>query len=185
MWTAIALRVLPLVAKLRPYAVLIGLVVWIASLTAVGVWQNKTGHAVERATWLERETTELSAANVEIMRLNAVARQTERLTAETLNQIAIQYEEDKTDALRERDAVIADLRAGNRRLRDPGATRQPGLGGASGSATSPRQCDGPEAGELSGQTSEFLVGLMAEADEVVKQLTACQAVIRADRETLR
>lgn len=180
MWLSL-LRLVPFLGKLRPYAALIGVVVWLASLAAVGIWQNGVGHAVERADWLQRETTELTAANAEIVRLNAQARLAERLTAETMNAIAIQYEEDKINEIRERDAVIADLRAGNIRLRDRNATRQPGAGGTPGSPTSPRQCDGAEAGELSGPTSEFLIGLMAEADEVVKQLTACQAVIRADR----
>lgn len=43
--------------------------------------------------------------------------------------------------------------------------------------------DGEARTELSGEVAAFLLALANEADEVVLQLTACQAVITSDRQT--
>lgn len=81
---------------------------------------------------------------------------------------------ENTDAIAERDGLLADLRAGNLRLRDK--FRCPS-GGVSGTAGSAAGGDGPEGGVLSVEDQTFLVRLGAEADDVARQLTACQAIL--------
>lgn len=74
-----------------------------------------------------------------------------------------------------RDRTIADLHAGAAQLRSrftcPAAADLPGAANSTGS--------GDEAGEggLQAADGEFLVRLAAEADAVVLQLQACQAIV--------
>lgn len=89
--------------------------------------------------------------------------------------ISAQLEQDKEQIANEKDAVIADLRAGNVRLRNrftcptPAVSQEPGASG---------QRNGGEGSGLLEQDAEFLVRLAAEADERVKQLQACQNVLK-------
>lgn len=81
---------------------------------------------------------------------------------------------ENTDALVERDGLIADLRAGNVRLRDKFRCpdrRVPDVAGPPGGS------DGSEGGYLSIEDQTLLVRLGAEADAITRQLTACQAII--------
>lgn len=81
---------------------------------------------------------------------------------------------ENTDALAERDRLLADLRAGNVRLRDKFRCPDRRLPGATGPAAG---SDGAEGGVLSVEDQEFLVRLGAEADDVARQLTACQTIL--------
>lgn len=157
------------------------LAVWAASLASVGFWQNGVGHVEERVVWQEKDRTELRNANAEIERLNNEARSEEAAKAKQLNQIAVAYEKDKEYELKKRDSVIADLRAGSIRLRDPGAGVKAGSSETSGSESSTSKCDGGQGEELSRPLGEFLVSLAIEADSVVDQLHSCQCVVKSDR----
>ena len=104
------------------------------------------------------------------------ARSREHQMAEVQATIADTLERSKTDALRKKDAVIADLRAGALRLPIPASV--PGAGETAASA-----CE-----RTLGTTAEFLrqvvetaVSEASRADAVVLQLQACQAVLLADR----
>lgn len=81
---------------------------------------------------------------------------------------------ENTDALAERDGLLADLRAGNVRLRDKFRCPDRRLPAAPGPAAG---SDGAEGGGLSVTDAQFLVRLGAEADDVARQLTACQAIL--------
>lgn len=174
----------------KPYAVAVAGLLWLASLAAVGGWQHGAGQGAERLRWETRENTQLRNANATIKRLQDEARQKEHEHAGRLAGIAAQLEQEKQRETEKRDRLIADLRAANVRLRDPGAvTVRPGgcssgetaagAGERDGGAGS--ELHGPAAGVLSGEASEFLVRLSSEADEVARQLAQCQAVVRSDR----
>jgi hypothetical protein len=90
--------------------------------------------------------------------------------------IAETLERSKTDALRKKDAVIADLRAGALRLPIPASVPGPGE-----SATATCERDARTTREFLGPFLEATATLYAEADLVAQQLAACQAIIRADR----
>lgn len=167
---------------MNPWAILGVVVLWIASLAAVGSWQNDAGHVAERDGWIKRENTELREANAKIKQLEDEARLQEHRWAQNQADIAALLEKERQDAKRKTDRLIADYRAGTLRLRDPSAARQQ-AGGSQGSATAaaPGQCDGTAPGGLSGEAAEFLFNLTGEANEVTDQLTACQAVIVSDR----
>lgn len=166
---------------MNPWLMLGLVLAWIASLFAVGSWQNDAGHVAEKSAWQTRENIELAQANAKIIVLNQAVRDQEHRSAEQINQIAIVYEKDKSHEIEKRDAVIAHLRAGTLRLFDPASAIGTDGNTTGQTAASSRCGDGTASGELSGQTGEFLVSLASESDEVVRQLTTCQSVITEDR----
>ena len=76
------------------------------------------------------------------------------------------------------DRTIAELRAGTRKLRDrftcPASAAQ-----VTGSTTG---SDGASQAGLLGSDAEFLISEAERADKVVNQLTACQNILKAERE---
>lgn len=104
------------------------------------------------------------------------ARDREHQMAEVQATIADTLERSKTDALRKKDAVIADLRAGSLRLPIPASV--PGAGETAAAAC---ERDARATRQFLGPFLEATATLHAEADLVAEQLAACQAVIRADR----
>jgi hypothetical protein len=168
---------------MNPY-VIIGLIVaWVASLAGVGYWQNEAGHVDERTTWQTRENGELRTANATITALQEQARKSEHDHAAALATVSTDYERKLSDANKQRAADAAALRAGTLRLRDPnptGLSTCGGLGAQIGAGAGRR--DGPEGGELSEAAAEFLLGFASDADDVARQLAACQEVVVKDRE---
>lgn len=153
---------------------------WLASLVVVGGWQNASGHAAERLMVTQRDNADLITANQTITDLTNKRITDNAEHATRLSLISQQLEKEKQDESKKRDRVIADLRAERVRLRDPGSPSPTG-GSGNGITTGTSKCDGEARGFLSNETAEFLVRLTGEADEVVHQLTECQAVVMSDR----
>lgn len=166
---------------MNPYVILAVVVMWAGSLFGVGRWQNEAGHTAERVTWQAKTNQELAQANAKIIQLETAARAQEQQHAAQLEQVATTYEKEKADVTAQKDSVIAQLRAGAIRLHDPYSPGFKAPGSPTSPAASTGRCDGGAGSELSQRTSEFLVGLASRADEVVKQLQACQAVVKSDR----
>lgn len=168
---------------MNPYFIIGLIVAWLASLVGVGYWQNEAGHVDERTTWQTRENGELRTANATIKALQEQARQSEHDHAAALAAVSTDYERKLSDANKQRAADAAALRAGTLRLRDPnppGLRACGGLGAQVGAGAGRR--DGPEGGELSEAAAGFLLELASDADDIARQLTACQAVVVHDRE---
>lgn len=104
---------------------------------------------------------------------------------------ATEFERGKADAQKTVAAAVARVRAGDR-LRDPGragcsaaspagpvSAAKPGAGGGDGRAQA--RLPEPAVGILSADASEFLVRLAGEADDVARQLAACQRIVEAGR----
>lgn len=175
-------------------ALVIGILIALVALVGVvksylnGIAEEsyKAGMHDERAKWLAREAKELAAANAEIQRLQAEAREEEGHHAEMLYAISKDYEKEIGNAKRARDLALDAIRSGSLRLRDPGirtsACPSPRLGPAGQTAAAPGERDGAAGADLSVQAGVFLLELAAEADDVVRQLTSCQTVVATDRE---
>jgi len=73
------------------------------------------------------------------------------------------------------DARTLILRDPNRNAEASGNCAAPTASGSSGG-------DGRSGAELPAKTSQFLLSLAAEADSVTMQLSACQAILRSERE---
>lgn len=132
---------------------------------------------------LEKGRAELGAYRTQITKLTEKVRaDTELMEAEQREAIAFAVETQRQGdlyALQNRDRVIAGLRSGTVRLREhftcpavAGVPQTPAGAGAS---------DGTEAGGLSREDAEFLVREAGRADDVVRQLTACQAILKSER----
>lgn len=163
---------------------IIGLL-WIATLAGVGWWQNDAGHVAERTTWQGRENSQLRTANSRIKTMEEGARKAEQDHALAMAAISTDYERKLSDANKQRAADIAAVRAGTLRLRDPGAPGLYPFGGIAAQAgPGACQCNGTQGSELSAAAGEFLFGLADDADDLARQLTACQAVVVKDRKTI-
>nr|WP_314710603.1 lysis system i-spanin subunit Rz [uncultured Comamonas sp.] len=150
-----------------------------------GEQQYQAGLQTERNSWLGRDNEALQIANGLIAELQQKAREQEQVHGTAMAGIAVQHQQDLKHVRTEKDRVIADLRARNLRLRIPTFSASnatcSGSGAVSEAGAGTGQRDGEESAELSGAAAEFLVGLTSEADDVVWQLSACQAVVLADR----
>ncbi|WP_416242773.1 lysis system i-spanin subunit Rz [Azospira sp. APE16] len=154
----------------------------IGAFYAYGQQQFGLGEKVERTAWLDRDNAALTKANDRIKELEDNYRAKEREHAQDMATALAKYQEDLKHEKAAKDRAIADIRSGDLRLRIPVACPE-GAGGSTTAAPGPGAIgrDGETRAELSVQASEFLIGLASEADEVVLQLTACQAVVIADR----
>lgn len=166
---------------MNPYVIIGLLIAWVASLGAVGWWQNDAGHTAERVVWQKRDNEALTKANAAIKRLEEEARASELRHAEDLNVISTGYQKELVNAKAQKDRDVAAARAGTLglRFRAEGGTCPGGTGQATASSGGR---DGPATAELPSEIAAGLFALADDADEVVLQLTACQAVIRSDRE---
>lgn len=140
-------------------------------------WAYNNGATAEKLLYKSQENSELKARAAEIDRLN------EKLAADAmahnleLNEISAKYQEEKANEKATYDRTIASLRAGTISLRDKYANSKPAAcAGITPDAFPTVGGHNGETGtELSQPVAEFLIGLTSEADEVVKQLSACQA----------
>lgn len=143
----------------------------------------KAGAASVQTRWDAQKLVDANAYAQTLEKVDAQHRQQQAQWEQQLAAASTQYQEDKHNVEKQRDAAIAALRAGTLRLRDPGATPTVAVGGSAVPNTA-ASAGGRAAGggaELSRASSEFLLGIAADADEIVQRLTACQAVVRADR----
>jgi len=102
-------------------------------------------------------------------------RATEHAQAEQMANIGAKHEEDRTAAEAVPAAFVADLRAGNLRLRDDLATCHTSRLSEAAAAAGERDARAELRPEVAG--SAFGIAAAAEGD-----VRACQAVIRADRQ---
>jgi len=135
------------------------------------------------AQYAARDKEAEAKAQAKIKELEATRRAVEKEAEDSINRIANQFEKERQNANKIQADLRARLAAGTLRLRDPGAA----------SANADSECrvsqasaatsgsDGGTTGQLSTAASDFLISLAGEADEVARQLAACQAVIRSDR----
>lgn len=170
---------------MNPYLIIGALVAVIASFFA----GQHNGARVERAGWLQKENVELAAANAKILKLEESARDAEHAHAAAVNLISTTYQGELNAARAETKRLSDAARAGSLRLRVHADCQGPG-GGSPGTATAAAGGrDGEAAGDLQGTAAAtlrgddaaFLIDLAGEADEVAKQLGACQAVVLEDR----
>ncbi|RRU23589.1 lysis system i-spanin subunit Rz [Stenotrophomonas sp. 278] len=120
---------------------------------------------------------EASASAAQVQQVNEV-RATEHSQADTLAAIGAKHEEDRAAAEAVPDAVVADLRAGNLRLRDDLATCNTSRLSEAVAGTVERDAGAQLRDEIAGA----LVQIGRDADNHV---LACQAVVAADRAEVR
>ena len=158
-------------------------VAWVLSLTGIGYWQYGEGIKSEHLKWQIRENTELSDANNKIIILNEKIRKKEADHAQSISDISTNYQKELNDANKQNRSLTDAVRSGKLRLRYSYASCQ-GFNGSdtSASSTSASGYNGGTGANLSKEASEFLLELTGEADSVVRQLKACQEIVKEDRD---
>lgn len=157
------------------------LIRWMAGALAVlallaGIWWHghSRGAAGVQAEW----DADRARLNTKLLAQERSVRAAEQQHAQALAAIDAKYQENERNAQLETDRLRAQLRAGTVRLSVPvvaGSCRLPATGAGAGSG------DGAERADIQPAAADDLVALAADADAVVRQLSACQAVVRADR----
>jgi prophage endopeptidase len=153
-------------------------VLWAVERRQYGNDREAAGRAAVQARW---DMAERDHAQREML-LVEHARQRETKAREAYAAAVESLQQENRHAIAERDAVLADAAAGRLRLRDRFRcpTAQPAAG-VPATAAGPVGRDAPEGAFLSGADQEFLVRIGAEADEVTRQLQACQRILTEDR----
>jgi len=168
----------------NPYVLLAAGGFW--AITTVGAYQSGRTRGIEseRLVWQTRENLQLQAANQKIRELAEQAREAERTHAEANAAISDYFQGELQNEKKRHDADLAAVRDGGFRLRDRySAAICPGPDRVPETAAPAERHHGAEGAELSRESTIFLLGLASEADQIVMQLQACQAVIAADRVT--
>ncbi|MCG9076813.1 lysis system i-spanin subunit Rz [Laribacter hongkongensis] len=137
-----------------------------------GAWWHghRTGAAGVQVEW-DADQARMTAR---LLAQEQAARAAEQQHAQALATIDAQYQEKEHHAQLENNRLRAQLRAGTVRLSVPvvaGSCNLPADDSSSGSR------DAAPRAELSAEAADDLVALADDADAIVRQLTACQAVV--------
>lgn len=175
-----------LIAKLTPYktiATLIGIGLLIVAIVAAVMhfynWAYDNGEIHERQKWTEAESKAKTDLLDRAIKAENELRKTQAENQLALNNISAEYQKGLNDAKTKVNDAIAKSRAGDLVLRDKYTTSNAAAcsGVAKSSSSDPGGRNVQTGAELSGQTSEFLIGLANEADDTVRQLAACQTTV--------
>jgi hypothetical protein len=169
----------------KPYLIL-GLVLILATshFGALMFGRNMANNAAKAR--LQKETqaklVQMQELMTENLRLSNEVRAKESAHAAKLASFSKTYQEQLQNVRLEKDKFISSVRAGSVKLYIPKPARSvgdyPTLGQVNVTAS---RCDASAEGELPRDVTEFLYGEASRADEIVNQLTACQAVVLEDR----
>lgn len=152
--------------------------IWVyAAIIALGIigWQRiEVGHYKAQLASVTTKHAEAAQHVAELAtKASEAARAAEQRQSAAFDAIALKYEQDKTDALAIQGSVIADLRAGNLRLRDRWATQ----GLAAQVAARAGQPDA--AADDRAASAGRIVRAARDADDQIRGL---QAVLMAERQ---
>jgi len=110
----------------------------------------------------------------------AQVRAHEQAFAITQNDVAVKYEQGKEDGKNELSTSIEHLRTAIS-LRDKRISELNSISSVPSSTSSTSNYNGETRSNISQEDGEFYFKLASEADEVAKQLAACQAIVEEDR----
>lgn len=166
---------------MNPWMLLGIAILWGLSVVGASTKWASLKVAEVRAEYLERDNQALATANAAIKRLQEEARATEAKRVADMNVIAANYAKGYQDAEARRRADVAAARDGALVLRIPASACGSGGGEAGPPGAAAAGGHDPAAVELPRAVAADLLSLANDADQVADQLTACQAIILADR----
>ena len=141
------------------------------------------------AAYEKRDNEKLVRALARVKELEAAAAAAEARKQGEVDAAVAKAEKEKRNVQDRYDRMVAGLRDGTFRLRDPGARPKPGPGCAGGGGGALGEAAGDPAGgagrdgggELSGEAGAFLLGEARRADQVTSKLRLCRETLKADR----
>lgn len=162
----------------------LGALYWMA--TALDARGYARGVHETESKWQARELKQQADFDSEKERLRKQYADRERGWTAMLNQIDTQHQKEIEDAQKQKDSDVAAARTGAIRLRDQLASCHAAANANRGDSAAKAPftasvSDGEAGAELSPAATGFLLSEADRADSIVRQLTACQAVVRADR----
>lgn len=151
----------------RTLIAVLAFVAWSAGMFGAGwAWRGDRAEGVEAGH-------QASASAAQAQQVNQT-RAKERFLAENLAAIGVKHEEDRAAAPAVADAVVADVRAGDLRLRD-------GWAGCETQRLSDAAASAVERDEAAHRRADFAGAVVRAGRDADDQLRACQAVVTADR----
>lgn len=165
----------------NPWVILGALAAAVAAVLGAYFYGANVGADKVNVKWQARELQINAASAVAIQAAETKARTAERKSATDLAGVSTAYQQKLRDVGNEKDRIIAGLRANGGLFVD---TVRPAPCGStlSETGTAPAGRDGGSRAELSDAASAFFISEASRADGVAEQLSACQAIIRKDRE---
>lgn len=144
-----------------------------------GTYRHGVTTTTDRYERLLAEHREAGA--LALAKAQAETRDKEQQAARAQASIETAYLQGQKDAQANTDRTIADLRAGNIRLRNELASAQCAIDGVSTIASGAGQRHAACSGGLREEHARFLIHFADRADQVARQLQAAQEVIVNDR----
>lgn len=150
------------------------IVLAVLAVLAFTYWLGGASGRTELAEYKAKVAAQATVVADLATKAERIARETEQAHAKALADVAEQYEQDKQNAQADADRLVADLRAGNRKLRD--LWKDQSTASVSGVAAS--------TGGAEGQArlrEESISRVLAAVAQCEAQVTGLQAVTEADR----
>lgn len=169
--------------KLVPWWVYVVLVAVVYHLSAVHIAENR-GRDEANAKWEKIEALAKASSDAKIAELTQKARQQEADWQTKFAQIGVDYANDLKASEDQRAADVAAAKSGALKLRVAGGCNASGGSSIAQASSSPSRSDSPGVCELPPETTANLLALADDADRVVRKLTRCQEIVKADRSTL-
>jgi hypothetical protein len=166
MWLSLLLRAAPYLAA-------------VAAVIGLGTYVHHHGVESGRAEVQARFDLHLRQDAEAIAAENAKDRAKEEATQAAFARVDQQHQETLKNAQAEYEKIIASLKSGAVRVRDNRAAVC--RSEASPTPASPGSDQPGARSQLSEPDAEFLLSIGREADQVVTQLQACQALLKAER----
>ena len=167
---------------LNPGVILAALAAGVCIVLGSYFYGVSNGKAEIEAKWQTRESKINAESAQKIATANARVLAAERKNAADVADISGAYQKKLQEKDHEKDRAIASARASGLFV----STKRSSCGNAVPQAgPGPSGRDDPPRSELSDEASEYFVSEAHRANKIVEQLTACQALVRADRQTYR
>lgn len=143
---------------------------------------HHTGVQVTKADWEAEKAAAAIEAGKVLAKANQEVRELEHLLANTQTRVEKVYVDKVREVQVERNSLSATARDGGLFI---DASCPDSSNAVPSLAASPSGDHGGTKARLSGEAAEALIAIAADADEVVNQLTACQEILRNERELRR
>ena len=162
----------------NPYVIIGALVLVIGSY----FYGHYTGVQMTKAEWEKEKAVAAIEAGRVLAKAQDEVRELEHLLANTQTKIERVYVDKIKVVEIEREQFIDIARTDGLFI---DATCPDNSNAMPGIASSPSGDNGATKARLSGETAEALIAIAADADEITHQLTACQEILRNERELQR
>ena len=162
----------------NPYVIIGALVFAICSY----FYGHHTGVQVTKAEWEAEKATAGIEAGKALDKANKEVRELEHLLANTQNRVEKVYVDKVRTVEVERNKLVDTARTDGLFIDAACPDNSNALPSAASSTSSDH---GNTKARLSGEAAEALIAIAADADEITHQLTACQEILRNERELQR